>query len=95
MLRKPRLLLLDEATSALDPKTEAGIVTTLERITVDCKDPSSRCTVVSVSHRMSTALNASHVLVLERGRLAATGTYNELTRKRNAAFMRLLGQAAK
>jgi ATP-binding cassette subfamily B protein len=92
LLRKPRLLLLDEATSALDPKTEAGIVRTLERLTVDSDDPSSQCTVVSVSHRMSTALNASHVLVLERGKLVALGTYTKLTEERNPAFMRLLGE---
>jgi len=93
LMRKPRLLLLDEATSALDPKTEAGIVRTLENLTVNNDDLSSRCTVVSVSHRMGTAHNASHVLVLERGQMVALGTYNNFMEQRNPAFMRLLGES--
>ena len=67
LMRRPRLLLLDEATSALDPNTERGIIDTLETLTVRAPRGGERAplTVLSVSHRVSTARNASHVLVLD------------------------------
>ena len=82
LCRKPRLLMLDEATSALDPKTEASVIETLEKLTVAAPADGDRCTIISVSHHPSTAANASHILVLEQGKLAETGTYTELVDKR-------------
>ena len=71
ILREPALLVLDEATSALDPATEAGIQRTLERLARDR-------TVVSVTHRLSTAVSADTILVLDRGRVVERGTHAEL-----------------
>ena len=66
-LKEPKILLLDEATSALDPKTEASIVRTLEKLSVQADNNEEKCTIISVSHHPATARNASHILVLRIG----------------------------
>lgn len=76
LCRKPSILLLDEATSALDPETEASIIATLERLS-----SKMHMTIISVTHRLSTALNADVILVLNAGRVAEQGRYDELVRR--------------
>uniref|UniRef100_H3GWR7 ABC transporter domain-containing protein n=1 Tax=Phytophthora ramorum TaxID=164328 RepID=H3GWR7_PHYRM len=76
LCRRPSLLLLDEATSALDPETEASIVATLERLS-----SKMNMTIISVTHRLSTALNADQILVLNTGRVAEEGRYDALVQK--------------
>jgi len=71
MLRDSPILLLDEATSALDPESERQVQAALTRLTA------GRTTVV-IAHRLSTVLNADRIYVLERGRLAESGTHDEL-----------------
>src|SRR5215510_15660292 len=51
ILRNPAILILDEATSALDPATEAAINATLSRI-------ARNRTVISVTHRLNSVLDA-------------------------------------
>ena len=53
LCRRPSLLLLNEATSDLDPETEASIVSTLQRLS-----GIMYMTIISVTHRLSTSLNA-------------------------------------
>ncbi|ETK90931.1 hypothetical protein F441_05550 [Phytophthora nicotianae CJ01A1] len=76
LCRRPSLMLLDEATSALDPETEASIVATLERLS-----SKMNMTIISVTHRLSTALNADQILVLNTGRVAEEGRYDALVQK--------------
>ncbi|KAG2517365.1 hypothetical protein JM16_007434 [Phytophthora kernoviae] len=76
LCRRPSILLLDEATSALDPETEASIVATLERLS-----GKMNMTIISVTHRLSTALNADQILVLNEGRVAEEGRYDALVQK--------------
>lgn len=71
MLRKPAILLLDEATSALDPLNEAAITETIQRLAMGR-------TVISVTHRLSSAQYADHVFVFDKGRVAEQGTHAEL-----------------
>ncbi len=71
LLKKPNILLLDEATSALDEKSQARIVEVIER---DYADK----TVLMISHRLSTIVNFSRVLVFDRGHIVQQGGYNEL-----------------
>jgi ATP-binding cassette subfamily B protein len=71
ILRNPRILLLDEATSALDPVTEAAINATLSRL-------ASGRTMISVTHRLASAVHADRIFVLEQGRLVEQGTHAEL-----------------
>jgi ATP-binding cassette, subfamily B, bacterial len=71
LIRDPAVLLLDEATSALDAASEAGVQATLERIGRDR-------TVVAVTHRLSQAVAADRIFMLDRGRLVESGSHEEL-----------------
>ncbi len=70
-LRNAPILLLDEATSALDPRTETEIQDSLERLSV------GRTTIV-IAHRLSTVINADHMVLMHEGSVAATGTHTSL-----------------
>jgi ATP-binding cassette subfamily B protein len=71
LLTKPRILILDEAASALDPESEAIFINNLSRIAVGR-------TVVMISHRLSTLVNAHAILVMQHGRLVDSGRHEEL-----------------
>lgn len=71
MLTDPSILVLDDTTSALDAKTEARIQETLSRIM------KGRTTFV-ITHRISTAMRADRILVLDNGRAVGWGTHEEL-----------------
>jgi ATP-binding cassette subfamily B protein len=71
LVRDPAILILDEATSALDPATEAGILATIERI-------AKERTVIMITHRISQALRADTIFVLENGQLVASGGHADL-----------------
>lgn len=70
LLRKPRLLVLDDATSAVDARVEQAILDGLRGVLAT--------TTLVVAHRVSTIALADRVLLLEAGRIAATGTHREL-----------------
>jgi ABC-type multidrug transport system fused ATPase/permease subunit len=67
---RPRLLVLDDATSAVDPRVEAAILRGLRE--------AEGATVVVVAYRRATIALADHVVYVEHGRVAATGTHAEL-----------------
>ncbi|MBF9233892.1 peptidase domain-containing ABC transporter [Microvirga alba] len=71
LITDPRLLILDEATSALDPDSEAIIRQNLRKI-------AEGRTVLIVSHRLSTLVDANAILVVDRGRLIAMGRHDQL-----------------
>jgi len=71
LLTRPRILILDEAASALDPESEAIFIRNLSRIAVGR-------TVIMISHRLSTLVNAHAILVMQHGRLVDQGTHAEL-----------------
>jgi subfamily B ATP-binding cassette protein HlyB/CyaB len=71
LLAKPRILILDEAASALDPESEAIFIRNLSRIAVGR-------TVIMISHRLSTLVNAHAILVMQQGRLVDSGRHEEL-----------------
>ncbi|RMG43963.1 MAG: peptidase domain-containing ABC transporter [Acidobacteria bacterium] len=67
--RRPALVVLDEATSELDALGERAVVDRLR---------SMRVTQIVIAHRLSTVADADRIVVLERGRIAETGTHAEL-----------------
>ncbi len=71
ILRAPALLLLDEATSSLDAESERLVQEALERLR------RGRTTLI-IAHRLATVLKADRILVIDRGRLVATGSHREL-----------------
>ena len=71
LLKNAPVLLLDEATSALDSESERMIQSALERL-------SEGRTVIAIAHRLSTVLKSDCIVVMDQGRVVATGTHQEL-----------------
>ena len=73
ILHDAPILLLDEATSALDAESEAAVQRALARL-------ASRTTLV-IAHRLATVRKADRIIVMEAGRIVATGTHDVLVRQ--------------
>jgi ATP-binding cassette, subfamily B, bacterial PglK len=72
----PDVLILDEATSALDNLTERAVMNAVARL-------GGAKTIVLVAHRLSTVRPCDEIFLLEGGRVAARGTYDELVDQSN------------
>jgi ATP-binding cassette subfamily B multidrug efflux pump len=70
LVLEPAILLLDDSTSAVDLETEAHIQTAFEEL--------DGTTVVLVAQRISTALGADEIIVLDEGRIVAHGSHDQL-----------------
>ena len=71
LIRQPAVLLLDEATSALDAETEQAVRAAIHAY-------ARYGAVVSVTHRLTQAVSADRIIVLEHGCVAETGTHETL-----------------
>ncbi len=71
ILKNPPLLIFDEATSALDTASEQAIQKELDALA------ENRTTLV-IAHRLSTVVDATEIIVLERGRIVERGTHGRL-----------------
>jgi ATP-binding cassette subfamily B protein len=79
VLNNPRILILDEATASLDIDTETAIQEALQRIT-------KNRTTIAIAHRLSTLRNADRLVVLDKGKVAETGTHTELMAKKGIYY---------
>ena len=70
LLLEPAILILDDSTSAVDLETEAHIQMAFDKLT--------DTTIVLVAQRISTALGADEIIVLDEGAVAAHGSHDEL-----------------
>ena len=71
MLKNPRIFLFDEATSSLDTHTERLIQQNLREV-------SRGATTIIIAHRLSTAVDADQILVIDTGRVAESGSHESL-----------------
>jgi ABC-type multidrug transport system fused ATPase/permease subunit len=71
LFTNPKLLVLDEATSSLDGMTEIGISEAISAL-------SGEVTVVLIAHRLSTVRNVDQVVYLEKGKVLAVGSFDEV-----------------
>ncbi len=70
---KPKLLILDEATSSLDAETEQAISRSIQNL-------KGEVTLIVIAHRLATIKEADVVHYIEKGRIAGSGTFEELRR---------------
>jgi ABC-type multidrug transport system fused ATPase/permease subunit len=86
LYNRPDVLVMDEATSALDTQTERQFVEALNAL-------QGEHTVVVIAHRLSTVRHCDTLFLMERGRVTASGTYDELL-ETSALFRAMAGEAA-
>ena len=71
LITKPRLLVMDEATSSLDGETERLVNNAIQNL-------KGHVTVFTIAHRLSTVRSADQVVYVDKGKIRATGTFEEV-----------------
>lgn len=69
LVRNPHILMLDDSTSALDIATEMRLLTAIEE---------DACTTLIITQKISTAMRADRILLLDKGSIQSLGTHDEL-----------------
>lgn len=72
--KNSKIILFDEATSALDNKSQEFIKKAIDNLVINH-------TVIIVAHRLSTIIDADIIHVVDKGKIVASGTHNELIKK--------------
>ncbi|WP_161595737.1 amino acid ABC transporter ATP-binding/permease protein [Corynebacterium urogenitale] len=91
LVTRPKVLILDEYTAHLDPELAAKV-----RRSVRAALP--HITIIEVTHRVQSAMDADHVIVVDAGRVVQQGTATELMNpdgRQDSAFKRLLSRDVK
>ena len=79
MLKNAPVLILDEATAFADPDNETKVQAAFNELVVDR-------TVIMISHRLTTVVNADCIFVLKDGHLEESGSFAELSGQKNSLF---------
>ena len=79
VVSQPRILIFDEATSALDNLTQKMVCDTIEKM---------HTTRIVIAHRLSTIMNCDRIIVMDKGKIAEQGSYEDLM-KMGGLFYRL------
>jgi len=79
LLEKPKMVVLDEATSAMDVDTEKQVVTNL-------RNEFNKKTLVMITHRLSTIVEADQIIVMHEGRVDSTGTHKQLMKQKGRYY---------
>jgi ABC-type multidrug transport system fused ATPase/permease subunit len=82
LYHEPDVLVLDEATSALDNLTERAVMDAVHNL-------GGKKTIIMIAHRLSTVRDCDRIFLLERGRVVAEGSYDQLV-ETNDEFRRLV-----
>ncbi|MBR3622552.1 MAG: NHLP bacteriocin export ABC transporter permease/ATPase subunit [Selenomonadaceae bacterium] len=72
LVGKPKILIFDEATSALDNRAQSTVTNSLDKLAA---------TRIVVAHRLSTIQDCDRIIVMNKGEVAETGTFDELMEK--------------
>ena len=84
LIHRPKILFLDEPTTGLDPQTRLKVWETVSRL-----QRKTGMTVFMTTHYMEEAANADKVAIIDRGRIAAIGTPEELRQKYSSDYVRI------
>lgn len=79
LIRKPKIVIFDEATSALDNASEKLVQQATEQIMKEA-------TTFVVAHRLSTIRNVDRIMVISKGEIVESGTYDELMARKGAFY---------
>jgi ABC-type multidrug transport system fused ATPase/permease subunit len=74
LYHSPQILIMDEATSALDNLTEQSVMEAVNEL-------SNKITIVLIAHRLTTVKQCHCIYLLEKGKVIANGSYDELISK--------------
>lgn len=85
LMKNPKILILDEATSSLDTKSEREVKDAIDQI-ID----KYTLTVVVIAHRLSTIMDADKIVMLEKGKIAESGTHHQLRKKIGGHYRKLV-----
>ena len=81
-MKQPQILLFDDCLSAVDTETEDIILKNLARIM-------KGKTTLIISHRVSSVKQASHIIVLDNGKIVEEGSHNELLSNNKGVYKQL------
>jgi ATP-binding cassette subfamily B multidrug efflux pump len=79
LVKEPKILVFDDSLSAVDTETEEEILRNLQ-------SEMNQKTTLIITHRVSSAKNADHILVLDEGTVVEYGTHTELVNKEEAYY---------
>ncbi|XP_060582248.1 ATP-binding cassette sub-family C member 4-like isoform X3 [Ruditapes philippinarum] len=88
ILRNNKILMIDEATANVDPRTDALIQQTI-------REKFSKCTVLTIAHRLHTIMDSDRLLVLDDGKVVEFDVPYKLLQSSNSTLRKLVEQTGK